>query len=90
MVTINPEIVQFVRHLALTGHLTVMYKDSTNISVNLTKGKPLTNPRINTYSVFKNRNFTNLLYVCFYLLLLYFADRQTHKVDLQSSYNLFI
>ena len=38
-VTINPEIVQFIRHLALTGHVTVMYKDSTNIGVNLTKGK---------------------------------------------------
>ena len=52
VVTINPEIVQFIRHLILTGHLTVMYKDSTNIGVNLTKGKPLTNPRINTYFVF--------------------------------------
>ena len=80
VVTINPEIVQFIRHLALTGHLTIMYKDSTNIGVNLTKGKSLTNPRINTYFVFKNRNFANL-YVCFYLLLLCFADRQIHKVD---------
>lgn len=48
VVTINPEIVQFIRHLALTGHLTVMYKDGTNIGVNLTKGKPSTNPQINT------------------------------------------
>ena len=70
MVTINPEIVQFIRHLALTGHLTVMYKDSTNIGVNLTKGKPLTNPRINTYSIFKNRKFYEFAVCMFYLLLL--------------------
>lgn len=52
VVTTNPEIVQFIRHLALTGHLTVMYKDSTNFGVNLTKGVSLTNPQINTYSAF--------------------------------------
>ena len=50
----------------------------TTLRVNSPKGKPLTNPRINTYSVFKKWNFTNLfVYVCFYLLLLH----QTAKSD---------
>ncbi len=39
VVTINPSIVKFIRHLALTRHLTAMYKDSTNFGVNLTKGE---------------------------------------------------
>lgn len=93
MVTINPEIVQFISHLALTGHLTVMYKDSTNIGVNLTKGKPLTNPRNNFIKLEKVESFTNLfVYVCFYLLLLYLTDRQIclkiiyHLTTLQNSF----
>ena len=67
MVTINPEIVQFIRHLALTGHLTVMYKDSTNIGVNLTKGKPLTNPR-NNFIQIENLEFLNLC-ICMFLYI---------------------
>ena len=43
----------------------------TTLSVNSPKGKSLTNPRINTYSVFKKWNFTNL-YVC---SIYYFSKR---------------
>ena len=81
MVTINPEIVQFIRHLILTGHLTVMYKDSTNIGVNLTKGKPPPTHESIHILFLKNGILRICLYMYVYLLLLHFADRQIHKVD---------
>ena len=90
MITINLEIVQFIRHLALTEHLTVMHKDSTNIGVNLTKGKPLFNPRINTYFVSK----TEFLRIYLYMYVLFITSLLCRPPNPQSRlhnpYNLFI
>ena len=76
MVTINPEIVQFIRHLALTGHLTVMYKDSTNIGVNLTKGESFLTPK-RIHNLFFKMEFYEFVYVC----SIYYFSIQTAKSD---------
>ena len=68
MVTINPEIVQFIRHLALTGHLTVMYKDSTNIGVNLTKGESFLTPK-RMHNLFSKMEFYEFVCICMSILI---------------------
>ena len=55
------------------------------------QGVPFSTYEPSHIQLLKPEIFTKSLYVYkSYLLLLYLADRQIHKIDLQNPYNLFI